>query len=315
MKETDFRLNGLGEYTDAAIIAEIRRVAGRVDPRPLTISAFERYARVGMSTVCRHFGTWRKALSAAGLGDLANDARPTTAKMIAQRGKRMSDDELLSMLRNVAQILRKESITVEEFNQHASISAATLCRRFHSWANASGRAGLKPTRVQRRYSDDECFENLLKVWSHYGRPPKYEEMPYPPSTISIRAYINRWRTWRKALRAFVDRVSQDVAANAEDDQKSEATVQINAVSQEQSSRPPKPDSEKHTIKLGLRYEVLKRDRFRCTICGRSPATTLGVELHVDHIIPFSVGGTTVAENLRSTCRDCNLGKGSKREDN
>jgi 5-methylcytosine-specific restriction endonuclease McrA len=75
-----------------------------------------------------------------------------------------------------------------------------------------------------------------------------------------------------------------------------------------------PDSEKHAIKLGLRYEVLKRDRFRCIVCGRSPATTMGIELHVDHEIPFSAGGKTVAENLRSTCSECNLGKGARREE-
>jgi 5-methylcytosine-specific restriction endonuclease McrA len=38
-----------------------------------------------------------------------------------------------------------------------------------------------------------------------------------------------------------------------------------------------------------------------------------LELHVDHLMPFSAGGKTVPENLRSTCSDCNLGKGSKTE--
>jgi len=314
VKETDFRLNGLDEYTDAAIIAEIRRVAGCVDRGPLTISAFERHAHVGISTVRRHFRTWRNALSQAGLGHLINDTIPTTAKMIAQRGKRMSNDELLSVLRNVAQTLRKESITIEEFNEHASINARTLCSRFHGWSHALERAGLTAAKVQRRYSDDECLENLLKVWSHYGRPPKSEEMPCPPSTIGIRAYISHWGTWRKALKAFVDRVNQDVTGEAKDEQTRGETVQSNAPPQEQSPSPPRPDAEKRAIKLGLRYKVLKRDRFRCTICGRSPATTLGVELHVDHIVPFSAGGRTVPENLRSTCSDCNLGKGSNRED-
>lgn len=74
------------------------------------------------------------------------------------------------------------------------------------------------------------------------------------------------------------------------------------------------ECDKREIKLGLRYTVLKRDSFRCVICGRSPATHLGVVLHVDHIIPWSGDGKTILDNLRSLCQECNLGKGSKREE-
>ena len=33
-----------------------------------------------------------------------------------------------------------------------------------------------------------------------------------------------------------------------------------------------------------------------------------VELHVDHIKPWSKGGETVLENLQTLCATCNLGK-------
>jgi hypothetical protein len=59
----------------------------------------------------------------------------------------------------------------------------------------------------------------------------------------------------------------------------------------------------------LRFQVLRRDGFTCTYCGRRPPD---VELHVDHEIPYSGGGLTVLENLRTACRDCNLGKGKTR---
>ena len=61
----------------------------------------------------------------------------------------------------------------------------------------------------------------------------------------------------------------------------------------------------------LRYSILKRDGFRCQICGRGAKD--GVKLHVDHIIPVSKGGKTVPENLRTLCEDCNLGKGDDLE--
>lgn len=60
----------------------------------------------------------------------------------------------------------------------------------------------------------------------------------------------------------------------------------------------------------LRYQVLKRDNFKCCACGASPAKDPSVELHIDHIIPWSKGGETVIDNLQTLCSKCNLGKGN-----
>lgn len=62
----------------------------------------------------------------------------------------------------------------------------------------------------------------------------------------------------------------------------------------------------------LRYEILKRDNFRCVLCGRNVEED-GVKLEIDHIIPISKGGLTSKENLRCLCKDCNRGKGDKIE--
>ena len=61
----------------------------------------------------------------------------------------------------------------------------------------------------------------------------------------------------------------------------------------------------------LRYDVMKRDGFRCKLCGATAKD--GVKLHVDHIIPVSRGGKTEMSNLRTLCERCNLGKGAKQE--
>lgn len=58
----------------------------------------------------------------------------------------------------------------------------------------------------------------------------------------------------------------------------------------------------------LRYSILRRDYFKCVLCGRSAQD--GVVLHVDHIIPVSSGGVSEPYNLRTLCGDCNLGKGT-----
>jgi len=67
--------------------------------------------------------------------------------------------------------------------------------------------------------------------------------------------------------------------------------------------------EREKLTAGLRYDILKRDNYKCQICGRTQAD--GVKLHVDHIIPIAKGGKTVPENLQTLCQDCNLGKGTK----
>jgi len=64
----------------------------------------------------------------------------------------------------------------------------------------------------------------------------------------------------------------------------------------------------------LRWKVMKRDWFKCVKCGATPATNSSVELHVDHIIPWSRGGETVLENLQTLCSTCNFGKSNLLDD-
>jgi len=63
--------------------------------------------------------------------------------------------------------------------------------------------------------------------------------------------------------------------------------------------------------LRLRWKVLQRDNFKCCACGASPAITLGIELHVDHIKAWSNSGETVLDNLQTLCSKCNLGKSNE----
>ena len=69
--------------------------------------------------------------------------------------------------------------------------------------------------------------------------------------------------------------------------------------------------ERAKLTPSMRYNILKRDHFRCQICGSSSSD--GVKLHVDHIVPVSRGGKTEPSNLRTLCDRCNLGKSSKLE--
>jgi 5-methylcytosine-specific restriction endonuclease McrA len=58
-----------------------------------------------------------------------------------------------------------------------------------------------------------------------------------------------------------------------------------------------------SVPRALREAVLARDD-RCVYCGAT------ADLHLDHVHPFSRGGTTTADNLQVLCASCNIRKGA-----
>ena len=58
-----------------------------------------------------------------------------------------------------------------------------------------------------------------------------------------------------------------------------------------------------------RFEIFKRDGFKCQYCGRTPPAVI---LEVDHIVPVKSGGSSDEENLLTSCFDCNRGKVSRK---
>lgn len=57
-----------------------------------------------------------------------------------------------------------------------------------------------------------------------------------------------------------------------------------------------------------RFDVFKRDGFKCQYCGRTPPQII---LQVDHIIAVASGGGDDDTNLLTSCEDCNSGKGAR----
>lgn len=70
-------------------------------------------------------------------------------------------------------------------------------------------------------------------------------------------------------------------------------------------------AKRKTIPQSVRFEVFKRDGFKCQYCGQSSPDVI---LHVDHINPVSKGGDNDIMNLVTSCVDCNLGKGARELD-
>lgn len=303
--DVSFEISHLPEYTDAAILAEIVRVAALLPDGPLTATRFDELARVGRNTVARRFGSWVKAVTAAGLSNRLAEVQGARGGIQAAI-HRMTDEEVLEALRSLAQRLGKSALSSGDVDEHLPFGPDTLRRRWGSSKAAYAAAGLEQLALGKRYTDEECFTNLLNVWTHYGRPPKNGEMNLPPSSVGSKAYIRRFGTWRKALSAFVERVNQDPSVP----EAQVAVVSIDLVKEQvEADRTVRRDNR--DIPLGMRFKVLSRDRFKCVLCGDTPATNPGCVLHVDHILPWSKGGATAPDNLRSLCKSCNLGRGNR----
>ncbi len=56
----------------------------------------------------------------------------------------------------------------------------------------------------------------------------------------------------------------------------------------------------------LRYKILKRDGFKCVLCGNTAKN--GAILEVGHIIGVEDNGSSREDNLQVECWDCNHGK-------
>jgi 5-methylcytosine-specific restriction endonuclease McrA len=217
-----------------------------------------------------------------------------------------SDESLLRELRRVAQLLEKDTLTMSDIDAHARCCYAVLKKRFGGLRPALIKAGLASPPLHRRLSDEELLDELGRIWDVVleaeGRRPYRDDLTKYRSRFSSGTYEDRWGSWIKACEALLARSEDTTSVASRRNEPDPAPASI------RTGRAKRP------IPLGLRYDVLKRDDFRCVLCGRSPATNPGLKLHVDHIVPESSGGPTTLENLRALCDDCNVGRGVARDE-
>lgn len=211
-----------------------------------------------------------------------------------------SSDELLEAVQQYSQEKGTRYVSSDDFCGSIGVSSATVARKFGSWREFCTRAGLSP-RYDRIADRIALLQNLDRVWQALGRQPRAKEMKQPLSPISISKYQKLFRkSWYEVCLELISwKTGLDV-----DEIRAQAFAPRNA-------NTDRTHKTTRSVGLSLRYDVLKRDGFRCVYCGRSPAIDAGVQLHIDHKIPWSEGGETELENLQTLCSSCNLGKSNK----
>jgi predicted restriction endonuclease len=214
-------------------------------------------------------------------------------KLERTKGQPVTDEQLLNDLRAVAKQITKNTVTQKTYEKLGEYEYSTQIRRFGSWNAALKNAGLEITHEQEA-TEERLFENILYLWTKFGRQPVRSDLATQESSYSQSPYNRKFGSWTKALEAFVEYVN---------------SVDSTGIKPEvRKDESPKGRKASRDPSLRLRYQVLKRDRFSCLTCGASPAKDEKVLLHIDHIKPWSKGGETVIENLQTLCSNCNYGK-------
>ena len=224
-----------------------------------------------------------------------------TSQRALDRLSDYSDESLHRELRRIANAIGKPSLTIGDIETHGRCSYATIKNRFGGLHSALKGAGLNAKDFNRNVSDDELLKELTRIWdlvlTREGRRIYKDDLVKYDSKYSQGPYYRRWGSWIKACEAALDWQPGPIART------------IDGIVGSKRSTPRR----KRPIPLRTRYQVLRDAGFKCQICGRSPSSTHGLELHVDHMKSEADGGTLDITNLRCCCGDCNLGKGSLTE--
>lgn len=187
------------------------------------------------------------------------------------------------------------------FWKNKSVSEHVITEMFGSFKRALDRFGIENFAKEKKYDEDQLLTFFEKLWRWRKAPPSAGDFKtYKKENkhgISYEVFRDRFggEGWRRFLNLFADYKNGLIT-------KSDLL---------QQAIPRTSPLRKRQIPLRLRARILTKFGQKCSICGASPKKGNDVELHVDHIVPFSKGGTHSEHNLRVLCGNCNLGRGNR----
>lgn len=278
--------------SDQDLIFDVQNTAEKLGKNTLTMDEYALYGKYHSSTLARRFGSWKKVLELCSLETTGHSFRYD-----------FSDEDVISDLKKVAESLNLETLTAKEYNTHGKYHSNTLIKKYKSWNKILELAGMK-LNLNRNFSNEDMFEEIERIWIMLGRQPTTTDIKKGISKYSLNSYSRRFGSWRNALVDFVNFINSD-CKQEETQNIYDEKITENFTNETLTETHHKTSRD---INLRLRFKVLQRDNFKCCACGASPAKDPSVELHIDHIIPWSKGGETLIDNLQTLCSDCNLGK-------
>ncbi len=248
------------ELTDEEIIEDIKRVAQELEHDYISISTYRKCGKFSQTAIQGHFGTWKNALSLAGLRN-----ERTKSEL-----KRIKNEDYYDDLQQIAKQLNKDTVLYGDYKMYGKYSAEHIFSRFKAWDKALMAAGLQPTGLARSRIDEQTLlDELERIWIKLGRQPTSTDITKGNiSKYSIDTYKRRFGSWRQTLQAFVEYINSDNSEEREED-----TTKTNIKSQDnlpQSVDVEKPIQKRayrtsRNINARMRFKVLKRDNFNVVL--------------------------------------------------
>lgn len=228
------------------------------------------------------------------------------AHKVLDRLSNYSNESLLKELIGITEIVGRTSLRIADIEKHGRCCYEMFKQHFGGLNAALYATGLTDKEFHRNVSDEQLLGELARIWdivlTHEGRRPYKNDLVKYKSRYSHGHYYRRWGSWKKACEALLAWES-----------KPNDGLSLSTSSSEVANPAPLSPKRKRPIPLRIRYAILLRDRFTCQSCGRSPSSTPGLLVDVDHKVPESQGGTLDHSNLRCLCQEYNLGKGAINE--
>ena len=307
-----FQLNEYhGNITNEDLLNDLMSVYTSLGKSTVTQSEYTKLGKYGVNTFRRRFGGWNQSLELCGISP--NDYQIGASKS-SHNHLTVTTEELLYDLQYVAQQLGKRTFSSTEYSEVGQFSKSSYFKHFESWNAALTLAGLEPYEQisGKRIEDMLLLEEIERLWISLGRQPTATDGRDGKSKYTLNTYTRHFGGWRNALVAFINWVNNDKVDNDSDMEEIETQKRntvVPVIAKTTISLPAVQHTTTRDINLRLRYKVMMRDNFKCCACGASPAKNPEIELHIDHIIPWSKGGETTIDNLQTLCSKCNLGKG------
>jgi len=283
------------------LVEDLRRAWETLGKRP-SWTEYKEHGHFSISRYENEFGTWVNAIE--------HCIKVHDFKIEGSSTLHSTSQILLADIKAIASANNLSSIEFKKYREFGgSYSIGTFQNTFGSWRKACGEAGLRPGRSL-IYSDDEFFDEIQRLWELLGGEPKAREIKIQ-SSISFNAFVKRFGSHSKTIHAFcIDRENSG-SPDIPQERLTIPELEINIIKSGEQAvigyQAIKMTTPRFPSKR-LRFIVLNRDNFVCVKCGHGPKNCPETKLHIDHIIPYSKGGETIAENLQTLCSACNLGK-------
>ena len=142
------------------------------------------------TTVQKQFGSWNKAIEAAGFSP-------------NQKRKSWTDDEIIQSIKLFVEEHGRVPLMTDFQNSGGQYpSASTVQRYFSSWNDAIEAAGFKPNQIKKEWTNDETIESIQLFVGEHGRVP--QEIDFQKSNgkyPSFRTVQKQFDSWNKAIEA------------------------------------------------------------------------------------------------------------------